>query len=79
MVDEKQIKLVTREEFPSVASKYANISHEAQLVINAGGDPMDILVLTVQAGSGFSILEAKVLNEDNKEYFIQLLKEGIPA
>ena len=77
MAGELQLKLMTKKAFDEIKTKFVNIHPEAEQIINTATNHLDVLALTVQDGSGFTILSAKVLNESKEEDMLLLLKEGI--
>ena len=77
MSDSKpELKLFTKVEFLKVKDKYEEIYEDAQTVIDNANDS-DVLVLTVKEGSGLKVLDAKIIDENNEDLFIQILKEGV--
>ena len=75
---EPKLKLFTKTDFNSVRNKFVDISPKADEIIEHSNDT-DVLVLLVKEGSAFSVLDAKVLNEEAQETFIELLKKGTAA
>ncbi len=74
---EPQLKLMTKADFNRVKSKFVDIKPEAEEMLEKAVNDSDVLALTVQEGSGFTLLNAKIISEDNEEGFVQLLKEGV--
>lgn len=72
-----QLKLVTKKDFPSVKNKYKEISPSAQEIIDSSTNDLDVLALYVQEGSDYSVVDAKIINEENEHVFLDLLKEGV--
>lgn len=70
------LKLIAKRDFDIVKDKYEIVSLASKEIIN-GAQPLDVLALTVIPGSGLKILDVKILNEQNEDVFLQLLKEGI--
>ena len=76
MKQETELKLITKEDFEKLRFKYKNIEPEADEIIKNANDPLDVLALLVQEGSGFTILKATILNEDKEEECLQIFREG---
>lgn len=72
-----QLKLMTKKEFEAVRGKFVAIDESANSIINSSKNDLDVLALTIQEGSGFKVLVAKIINENTEEEFIQLLKSGV--
>ena len=76
MESKEQVKLITKKDFDSIKTKYKEIKPEAQSVIDGAKNDLDILALAVQEGSGITVLNAKIMNEDNEDIALKLFKEG---
>ena len=74
-----QLKLISKSDFEYVRKKYDFFSEanksELEKSIN-DASPSDVLALSVITGSGLKIIDVKILNEQNEEVFVKLLKEG---
>ena len=70
------LKLMTKQDFEVVKTKYHDTSDAAQKVIDHA-KPLDVLALQVVPGSGLKILDAKVFNEEKEEVFLKSLREGV--
>jgi len=75
-MSEPQIKLITKKEFEDVKDKYEDISPNAQTVIDSAKNDLDVIALQTVEGSGYKILDAKILNENNEEELIKLFRDG---
>ena len=74
------LKLVSKNTYENFKAKYS-FFNEAKMKeltpkIEAAA-PSDVLALTVVEDSGLKILNVQILNENTKELFIKLLKEGV--
>ncbi len=74
---ETELKLITKADFDVLKGKYKHIEPAAQKIIDQATDPLDVLALVVQEGSGFTIFKARVLNEASEDNLLQIFKEGI--
>ncbi len=71
-----RLKLIAKRDFASVEKKYTIVSLDSKKIIESA-KPLDVLALKVISGSGLKILDVKILNENNEDVFLELLKEGV--
>lgn len=71
------LKLITKRDFEKIKGKYVEIKPEAKTVIDSSKKDLDILALKVVEGSGFTILNAKIINEENESAFLEILQKGV--
>lgn len=76
METEPILKLISKKDFDKVKDKYVDIKQEAQTIIDSSTNELDVLALKVIEGSGFTILNAKIINEENENAFLEILKKG---
>ena len=75
-----RLKLIAKRDFELVREKYGFKSEDVQKTVEEKieqANALDVLALVVVPGSGLKILDVKILNEENEDIFINLLKQGI--
>lgn len=70
-----RLKLIAKRDFDIVKFKYTIVNPNVEKSINEA-KPLDVLALKIIPGSGLKILDVKILNENNPQIFLELLKEG---
>jgi hypothetical protein len=72
------LKLISKKDFEQLKGKYEFKNENAKAVVS-GASENDALALRITTGSGLKILGAKILNEDNPQFFAELMSKGVEA
>lgn len=71
----EELKLMTKKQFEQVRAKYTTVSPEAEKEI-ISADDFDVLVLSLQEGSRYSVLKAKKIDEKSEKEFFDIMRTG---